>query len=532
MKKFLSIFVSLNFIICSFCIPANAVETVVEGRGIAALTGYDIGSTRAQENEYMAGKAHNSKTEFMHTQQIKEASRQAEKRKKEDKRMSQTVRSAVVTVARERADLDAMNILIKRTLGVDALNNSEIKSKLSELCSQVNTFANKTYTGEVIDNNYVAKVKMTVDDAEFRELVSDLGIAINTAQVRSHSIMIVMDEFFTAPSDMHSNVLTKEVTTYDYKYNEKDKETTKASAKYSDYEKSSAGYSGYYGSAGVKSVSNTNSNMNYGNYIDYSKNENEFFQNIKEYAPRKPVAQNINLTKPQLIKAFNRSDIRSIDEQMFKSKYFKGKPISSDQLQNSEELVKYVKFAQEEAKADYFAIGVSYITDRGINESTGMRAADGVVYMIIYSTQDGSVIASGEYHDSALGNTADSARSAVANKIGLGLGDELSKQIQKYYNKRNMYGNEYIVEIKGNFLPIERININKTLKNTEGIDNVTIRSFDNTKVEYALNYKGQEPVGDCIFMQLINVSTKFNNYNYNLKDKQIIFEPSKGTENL
>ncbi|MCM1338460.1 MAG: hypothetical protein NC191_02175 [Muribaculaceae bacterium] len=530
MKKLLSLFMSVCFILSLFSMPASALETVIEGRGVAALTGYDIGATRNQEDKYMSDKSHNSKTEFMHTQQIKEANRQAEKRKKEDNRISQTVRSAVVTTARERADLDAINILIKRTLGADALDNPEVSSKLNELCSQVNTFANKTYTGEVIDNNYIAKVKMTVDDAEFRELISDLGLAINTAQVRSKSILIVMDEFFAAPSDMHSNVLTREVTTYDYKYNEKDKQTTKASAKYSDSEKSAAGYSGYYGAAGAKSVSNTNASLNYGNYKDYSKNESEFFQNIKEYAPRNPVAQNINLTKPELVKALK--DIRTIDEQMFKSKYFKGRPISSDQLQNSEELVKYIKFAQEDAKADYFGIGVSYITDRGVHESTGERAADGVVFMVIYSTQDGNVIASGEYHDSALGNTADDARAKVANKIGNGLGNELSKQIQKYYNKRNMYGNEYIVEIRGNFLPIERININKAVKNTAGIDNVVIRNSDNTKIEYVLNYKGKDAIGDCLFMQLIDVSAKFNNYNYNLKDKQIIFEPLKGTETL
>ena len=161
-----------------------------------------------------------------------------------------------------------------------------------------------------------------------------------------------------------------------------------------------------------------------------------------------------------------------------------------------------------------------------------MRAADGVVFMEIYSTQDGEMIAAAKYEDSALGNTADTARSIVAGKIGTGIGEELSKQIQKYYTKRNMYGSEFVVEIKGNFLPIERININKALKATDGIQNVAIRTFDNTKVEYVLNYNGQEPVGDCVFMKLIDVSPKFNNYNYSLNSNQIIFEPLKGKENL
>ena len=529
MKKFLYLLFIPLFILCLLHIKVNAADVIVEGEGKAALSGYDINATRSQEDDYMYEKSHKSKSELMHSKQINEATRQANNRKKQDKRMSDTVRGAVVSLARERADKNALKILVERTLGAGTVDNPSVAPRLNDLYSQFNTYViNKVYTGEVIDNNYIARVKLTVDDASFRDLVSDLGLAINTEQVRSHSILIVMDEFFTAPSDMHSNVLTKETTTYDYKYNEKDKEATKYSSKDSASAKAAAGYSGFYGAAGAKASSSYKSSENYGNYVDYSKNESEFFQNIREYAPRNPQAQNINLTRPALASAFGRSDIRTIDEKLFKSKYFKGKPITSDQLQNSEELAKYVKFALTDAKADYFAIGVSYITDRGENESTGMRAADGVVYMEIFSTQDGEMIAAARYEDSALGNTADTARSKVAGKIGTALGEELAKQIQKYYTRRNMYGSEYIVEIRGNLLPIERININKSLQSANNIKNVRLRSSDSTKAEYVLNYSGQEPIGDYIFMQLIDVSPKFNNYDFRLNSNQIIFEQSKG----
>jgi hypothetical protein len=173
-----------------------------------------------------------------------------------------------------------------------------------------------------------------------------------------------------------------------------------------------------------------------------------------------------------------------------------------------------------------------FLTDNGYDESTGMRTCDGHVFVKIYSTQDGEVIASGSFTETSFGNTADQARVSVANKIGQELGDVLSKQIQNYYKKRNMYGSEYLVEIKGNFLPIDRINIRNALAASGKFTTITQRNGDNSKLELSINYNGQEPIGDVIFMQLVNTSTKFNNYDYSVNSNQIIFEPLKGNENL
>lgn len=311
----------------------DAAEITANGTGKASLTGYDVKYTRSQEDEYMAGKSHNAKTEVMHSQQIKEATRQANNRKKQDEKMSSTLRGAVVTLAQDNAEKDAINMLVKRVLGSDALNNPDVQSKLEELYSQKDVYiVDRDITGEVIDNNYVAKVTITVDDSEFRELISDLGIALHTATIRKSGILLILDEFFAAPSDMNANVLTKEVTTYDYKYNEKDKETTKLSAKDSSNYKSAAGYSGYYGASGSKTASSSNSNLNYGNYVDYSKNVSEFFQNVKEYAPKSPSVSGQNYTYAALGKSFTTYDIRTIDNDMFKSKYFKGQYITADKL--------------------------------------------------------------------------------------------------------------------------------------------------------------------------------------------------------
>ena len=559
---------------CNICNIANAVEIKIEGQGSASLTGYDIKTVRAQQDTKMSKKAQNSNIEALQTQQIKEASRQAETRKKQDQRLSNAVRTAVVTEAQENALKAGINILIDRTLGANASKKPEVQEKFNKILSQSSIYIiDQNFTGEIKDNNYVAKAYLTIDETEFRTLLSDMGIAINTQAVRAHSIMLVLDEFFARPSDLSKNVLTKEVTTYQYDYDEKYKETEKASA--SSYAKSNAsgknantynvnakskgnynanasgGYSNAYGGGCYSNStsgshnnsykakgSNSNSynrssasgsNSSYGHFVDYGQKEHEFFQNIKEYDVLSPKAENLNYTQSALQNAFTTYDIRSLDNDVFKSKYFKGSSISSDKLSNSAELAKYVEAARKDVKADFFAIGISYITDNGKNENTGKNTCDGNVFVKIYSTVDGEVIASGTFTETAAGNSVDQARAAVANKIGNELGEILSKKVQDYWKKRMMYGSEYIVQIKGDFMPVERITINKALQNVDGIKNVSMRSSDSTMTEFTVNYSGSDAIADAVFIKLYesNMYNKFKNYDYKVTGNQIIFTPIK-----
>lgn len=578
MKKILVLLVV--FIVGFFDCSVSAVEIKIEGKGSAPLTGYDIKAVRSMQDSKMNKKSKNSDFEVLQTQQIKEASRQAETRKKQDERLSNAVRRQVVSEAQDNALKSGISILIDRTLGANASKKPEIQEKFDEILSQSSTYiVDQNFTGEVIDNNYVAKAFLTVDETEFRTLLSDMGVAINTQAVRAHSIMIVMDEFFARPSDLTKNVLTKEVTTYKYDYDEKLKDTEKASSsahanvnsrggssnsynvnaksKGSYNANASGGYSSAYGGGGYSGSSKGNHNnsykakgassnnynysasagqkSSYGHFVDYGKKENEFFQNIKEYDVASPKAENLNFTQPALQEAFVMYDIRALDNDVFKSKYFKGQPISSDKLTNSAELASYVEAARKDAKADFFAIGVSYITDNGKNANTGKNTCDGNVFVKVYSTVDGEVIAAGTFTETESGNSADQARSAVAKKIGNELGEVLSKKIQDYWKRRMMYGSEYIVQIKGNFVPVERIAINKALQNVEGIKNVTLRNTEPSQSEFTVNYSGTEGIADAIFMKLYDssLSSKFRNYDYKVNGNRIIFSPiNKGAQNL
>lgn len=539
MKK--SLIAILLVLFFGMFVTVQAEEIKVSGTGSALISGYNIKYVRAMQDKKMQTKSENSNIEAIQTQQIKEASRQAETRKKQDERTGNALRRAIIDDAQTLALKNALNNLIDMTVGVNASKNPKIIAVFDNLYSQFDScITDRNYTGEVRDNTYIAKVDLTVDNTTFREKLSQYNIDLYTQKVRSSSILLVLDEFFCPPSDLTTSVLTKETTTYNYKKNEsyKNNATLKASSS-SNHKSSSAGaYVGWTGAGvyGSKHSSGAKSAVNYKHNEGYSDKENEFYQNIKEYQPKNPHIDKQNNTLPALVNVFNKMDINSKDNSMFKSLYFKGQPITSDKLKDSAQLASYVKYAKDTARADYFGIGTSVIVDNGKNADTGMNTASGVANVAIFSTLDGTNIASGTVRATSSGDSADDARAAVAQKIGNELGENLASSIQNYAKNRMMKGSEYILVIKGNFLPAERINITKNLKNVSNIQNVTLKTMELGKLEYSINYNGEDPVGDAIFLQLTetNLANKFNHYDYSIHGNQVIFTPivKKGTSNL
>ena len=526
MKKIITLTTLILFLSSLF---ANAVEMKVSGTGYAPLTGYDIKNVRSRQDSKMKKKAENSTFEVAQTQQIKEATRQAETRKKQDARLNDALRRQVIVEAQNNALKAAINILIDRTLGKNASSNPEVQAKYEDILSQADSYIlDKKYTGEVVDNEYVSKVTLTVDETEFKEIISDLGVALYTQDTRAHSILIVLDEFFAPPSNLNQSTATKEVTTY--KYDQKVKDTEKEALK--------AASSGQYAAAGYYSKvgSTSKSGLSYGKFNEYTNNISEFYQHIKEYAPTNPKVKGLNSTLPAMSRVFAKNDLNVLSNDIFKQKYFKGKPITSDILRNSVEIVGYVEAARKDAKADYFAIGNSYIVDNGKDESTGRNICSGTVDITVYSTVDNEIIAAGEFSEIASGVNPDNARAEVAKKMGEELAEEISHLIQNYWKKRNMYGLEYIVQIKGNFIPVERIAIRQAMEKTNGLKITNQRSSDSTLMEFRINYSGNGSVGDEIFMNLYNssLSGKFKNYDYKTVGNQLIFMPiaKKGVSNL
>ena len=501
MKKFLS------FLITSLLLlTANqifAVEIKVQGTGKASIINFDVSAARAQQDEKANKASNKNQSESKSNKQIKQAIKQADKRKKQDTELRGSIRTAVVKEAQKNALQNAINILLDRTLGAGANKDASVRNKLDEIYSQEDVYVlDKQFAGDVLDSDYIAKVSLTVDETAFRELISDMGIALNTQKVRQSAILVVMDEFFAEPSHLKPTP-SREVITSTVTKEQKNVKRANAKASQDDIE------------------------VSYGEFSDLSTKDSEFNQRIIEYASAKPIAENLNYTQPALVNAFTTYDIRSLDNDVFKSRFFKGKAISADKLSNSEELNSYVEFARTQAKADFFAIGVSYITDDGINSNTGKNMATGNVFVKIYSTQDGEVIASGSLSEIASSTSADGARVNVANKIGNELGEVLSKKIQDYWKKRTMYGQEYIIKIMGKFLPMERITLNKAISQTEGVEQSKLRTSDDTYCEYTVTYNGEDSIADAIFMNLAEsrLADKFSKYDYKVSGNNVTFKP-------
>jgi len=479
MKKFLILF------ICFFCIlQLYAVEIKVVGTGKVPVTSYDIAGVRESQNKKVSAKSQKDKhkSEKKSDKNIKKVIEQSNKRASQDEDLADNVRVAVIKKAQKKAVSNAMNILIDRVLGANASKNPKVIEKIDEINSQSDIFIiDQDFTGEIIDNDYVAKATLVVDETSFREIISDMGVAINTQKVRQKAILIVLDEFFR--TEKEEIIPTKATQTILNRY---------------------------------------------GKFSDMSGKEEEFIQTIVEFAPKNPAVENLNYTQPALVDAFLTYDIRSIDNDVFKSKFFKDKSITADKLSNSQELASYVKFAKNQAKADYFAIGVSYITDTGISNSTGKNNATGTVFLKIYSTHDNEVIASGSFAEFASGSSADQARANVARKIGNELGKTLSKKIQDYLKKRTMYGSEYVVQFLGDIKPMDRIIITKTIKSIEGVSAVNLRITDQTKIEYVVTYSGEEELADSIFLNIseTKLADKFSNYDYKISGNIITFIPN------
>jgi hypothetical protein len=95
---------------------------------------------------------------------------------------------------------DAIIQLVNKINGPRAADDPAIQAKLDLVAKQIgDEFILDQSTNSDAANNLVTTVKIQIDDLQVRSLISDLGIAQTTA--RNYPILILMDEFFTTPTD-------------------------------------------------------------------------------------------------------------------------------------------------------------------------------------------------------------------------------------------------------------------------------------------------------------------------------------------
>lgn len=382
------------------------------------------------------------------------------------------------------AKRDAVSAAINKILGPNSTDDPAVQSKIDLIVKQIadDRIVDQSSSRDAA-NNFVTTLSLRLDDLEFRTLVSDQGIAATTA--RNFPILIVMDEFFTTPSDKTKPLRDlveynsdKSASSTDAKFTASSASSYGASTeKMRSAEKSdatinasaaeranatvpngasmngarSASVSGKssYASAGARDANSVRDNKQ--SSIEQSAAASEqkdiqMFRHLVEYQPQNVGPDRQNLTLNALTEQTGRYDLAVMDSDLFKSKYFRGKPLTMDEMLNSGALEGFSRAARDE-KADYLLVGNSIIYDNGKSTVTGQSTCDGVVSLKVYATEDAAAIAGNTRTESASGNGPDQCRANVAVKLGTFAASTVSSAIHDYWKKREAYGREYRVKL-------------------------------------------------------------------------------------
>lgn len=455
--------------------------------------------------------------------------------------------TADIALTRETSQLAAKKAAvlaaIKKVNGPQAGDDPKVRAALEEIVQQVGNDAIRDIsTRRDAANNFVTSLKLVMDDKDFRKLVSDAGIGVKTAN--SYPVLVVMDEYFTTPTDLNKPL--REVVEYfsdkstHYKENLQAAAQSSASASASESSAQRSNFaaqgsasasanerayvntyngvgaaSGQYSASksyaasgaaasasqsASQSQSQESASLNHA--VDAGQNDVQSYKKLVEYQPQAVGPSERSYTYEAILREAASYDLNVLDNALFRSRYFTGKPLTMAELQAGPELARYVQAARDDVHADYFMMGSTIIYDLGKDPATGASRCDGVVTLKAFSTADSKVLATDARSESASGNSPDQCRVNVANKLATFTGSVVSTQIAEYWKNRNMYGQQYsvrLISLLGQLGFQPKNNFRKVLEQVRGVKDVPVqRKSDNAEVEYSVQYNGETPIADAI----------------------------------
>lgn len=494
----------------------------------------------------------------------------------------QTVKALSFAAAKQNALLSGIN----RVNGPDSARDSRIADKLKAILDQVGDERFLNRHSQAVGDNYETSLTLSMDDKEFKTLLLDSGIAANATTARSFSILAVMDEFFTTPTDLKAPLEELEEFSHEKGKSFKDKSIAAKSDKQASASSSSsassvdarasssgkasgsydskfdasgrasmaAGARDGYGSASIAGSSSgsvsardkgefSGEHKSAGSYkeanastqasasassaaslsaknVASEDHDNVHYKKLIRYQPQNRGPEKTSLTYNAFKGQMQDYDLKVLDNDLFRSKYFKNKPITIEQMQQSEELAKYVAFARTDAKADFFMVGSSIIIDSGKNAATGDFVCTGVMTVKTYSTASGEDIASETTSETAAGINPNDCAAAVAKKMAATGGPVVSARVQEYWKRRNAYGREFVVTLQGSALPDSATRgLSKAIKAIDGVEKTTLRSQTDNEYQLVVVYKG-ESFKDALDDKL-DTNPAFSNRRSRLESDQI-----------
>lgn len=474
--------------------------------------------------------------------------------------------ASVRTSALRQAKRNAVLAALDKVVGAGTSKSADVQAKLDDLVIQVGEESFYSPVPSSVDGQYQVSITLRMDDKALRTQISDLGLALNTTTTRSQPILVMMDEFFTTPTNLRAPL--EELTEFRHEegssYNEKEAASSSKKAAYAassnsayaskeqaayavkesaagrvsaarDTQVAGAARDGYGGQAAVAgrdsarydaasassrqaagaasrqvaaaSSSNvaaaSSSQSAYAHNVSAEDHNNTYFRKLVKYQPQNTGPDKKNYTYNELKGQLGDLDIKVIDNALFKSKYFGNRAITLDQLENGAELAKYTEFARQEATADYLMIGSSVIYDVGVDKNSGQPACTGVASTKTFSTKTGEDIGSATQSEAAIGISSDDCRAKLAGKLAASLGNQVGKRIQDFVKRRTMYGAEYVIRLTGGTLTLmNRTAFNQALKNVPGLEKATQRQAGTDKLEVVATYRGTDPLDQAVAMAL------------------------------
>ena len=436
--------------------------------------------------------------------------------------------SATVATATRNAKREAINAAVMQLIGPSAPNDPKVIAAVEKIIVQIgdDKIVSRNASRDE-NNNYVVHITIRIDSLEFIKLMQTQGIAPTSD--RLFKILVVMDEFFTTPTDKQKPL--REVVQYAHDKTTLSEDRLSASSKASadvrasarDSSASSAKYAGsgrYDGrvsgdgySAGVhasgqqtgSAAQRSDSAAAYSNKsaessrldtqsLDLHKDVVNFYS-LVEYQPQNVGLEKDNLTYTALMREARKYDLAMMDNSVLRSTYFKKKALTIQEMDNSPELVQYVTFARKN-NADYFMMGNTIIRDLGSNQ------CDGVVSIKAFSTDNNEILASEMRSEGASGTSPDDCRAKVAEKLAYFAGKTIGSSIKDYHRQREVSGKEYtvlLISAEGALTGRMSSSFSRGLANLKGLaSKVNVRSSTDREYEVVLAYKGDVPFADAM----------------------------------
>lgn len=416
----------------------------------------------------------------------------------------QDVKAKATKAAKRKAVMAA----IDRILGPDASLNPKVAPKVDAIVAQVPESAIIDRKASRVENNFRVELRLVLDDKTFRTLLSDQGVAINTAGTRASSLLAIMDEFVTSPRNINAPV--EELVVYrssvgsSYSDQSAAAATDSLSAVQVSKSKVAVAVSDHDGAAGAAHVSaratavQSEKAAAAQNDVNAESHNDQFYQRLIRYQPSNAKAEKVSQTYNALIGQLQDYDLRLIDNDLFRSRFF-AKPITLNDMTNGEALAKYVGYARAEAKADFFLVGTSVVIDSGKNEHTGEYNCSGLVTVKTYSTQSGESIASDTISETSSGIDPNGCAGNVARKLARIAGANIGARVQDYWKRRSTFGKDYVLTLSGAGMTLGmRVAFFKAIKGLAGMESVQQRTSTDSLIEVAVTYKGNDPIDQAV----------------------------------